>query len=137
MDRGPVSETVPDTIPGLLVTAADRDPAGVWLRSDDGALTFAGAAGRVRLRAGRLRAEGVRRGDLVVVVARTTPSYVLCWLALATLGAVTVPTGIGAGRFVAPVREQDVEVEQRRPGRHQPGGAGVGDHRPRPDLADQ
>ncbi|MGZ4443034.1 MAG: AMP-binding protein [Nocardioidaceae bacterium] len=92
MDRGPVSETVPDTIPGLLVTAADRDPAGVWLRSDDGALTFAGAAGRVRLLAGRLRAEGVRRGDLVVVVARTTPSYVLCWLALATLGAVTVPT---------------------------------------------
>ena len=38
-----------------------------------------------------LAAAGVRRGDLVVVTARNTRRYLLCWLALAALGAVTVP----------------------------------------------
>lgn len=83
---------MPDTIPGLLAAAADRDPAGVWLRTDDGTLTFAGTAGQVARLAERLREAGVRRGDLVVVTARTTPPYLLCWLALATIGAVTLPT---------------------------------------------
>ncbi|MCW2598903.1 MAG: AMP-dependent synthetase and ligase [Frankiales bacterium] len=83
---------MPDTIPGLLAAAAERDPNGVWLRTDDGTQTFAGTAGHVGRLAGRLREAGVRRGDLVVVTARTTPPYLLCWLALAALGAVTVPT---------------------------------------------
>jgi carnitine-CoA ligase len=89
---------VPDTIPGLLIAAADRDPDGTWLRTDDGTQTFAGAAGQVALLAARLRDAGVRRGDLVVVTARTTPSYLLCWLALASIGAVTVPTDPSATR---------------------------------------
>jgi crotonobetaine/carnitine-CoA ligase len=55
-------------------------------------LTFAGAAAHVSAVAERLRASGVGRGDLVVVTARTAPPYLLCWLALAALGAVTVPT---------------------------------------------
>ena len=80
------------TIPELLVSAAERDPDGIWLRTDDGTLTFAGAAAQVAGLAERLAAQGVRRGDLVVVTARTTPAYLLCWLALASLGAVTVPT---------------------------------------------
>jgi carnitine-CoA ligase len=83
---------VPDTIPGLLAAAADRDPDGTWLRTDDGALTFAGAAGKVAELAQRLRDNGVRHGDLVVITARTTPPYLLCWLALASIGAITVPT---------------------------------------------
>jgi crotonobetaine/carnitine-CoA ligase len=83
---------MPDTIPELLLAAAERDPAGPWLRTDDGTLSFSGAAGQVGRLAERLRALGVRHGDLVVVTARTTPPYLLCWLALATLGAVTVPT---------------------------------------------
>ncbi len=83
---------MPDTIPGLLAAAADRDPAGEWLRTDDGTLTFAGAAGQVARLAERLREAGLRRGDLVVVTSRTTPQYLLCWFALASLGAVTVPT---------------------------------------------
>jgi carnitine-CoA ligase len=81
-----------ETIPGLLHAAAERDPSGVWLRTDEGRLTFADAAGHVASLAERLAALGVRRGDLVVLTARTTPPYLLCWLALATLGAVTVPT---------------------------------------------
>jgi crotonobetaine/carnitine-CoA ligase len=83
---------VPDTIPGLLVAAADRDPAGTWLRTDEGTLSFAGTANGVGRLAERLREAGVRRGDLVVVTTRTTPPYLLCWLALSTIGAVTVPT---------------------------------------------
>ncbi len=80
------------TIPGLVAAAAERDPGTIWLRTDEGTLTFAGAAGHVAGLAQRLREVGVRRGDLVVVTARATPPYLLCWLALATLGAVSVPT---------------------------------------------
>jgi crotonobetaine/carnitine-CoA ligase len=80
------------TIPELLALAADRDAEGVWLRTDDGSQTFAGAAGLAGALAHRLRDAGVRHGDLVVVTTRTTPAYLLTWLALAALGAVTVPT---------------------------------------------
>ncbi|HYN74835.1 MAG TPA: AMP-binding protein [Candidatus Limnocylindria bacterium] len=83
---------MPDTIPALLVAAADRDPGGEWLRTDEGRLSFAGAVGKVAGLAARLSEAGVRRGDLVVVTTRTTPPYLLCWLALTSLGAVTVPT---------------------------------------------
>jgi crotonobetaine/carnitine-CoA ligase len=85
-----------DTIPALLATAVERDAGATWLRTDAGTLTFGGTAGQVARLAGRLRDAGVRHGDLVVVTARTTPPYVLCWLALASLGAVTVPTDPGA-----------------------------------------
>jgi crotonobetaine/carnitine-CoA ligase len=83
---------VPDTVPGLLRAAAARDPEGTWLRTDDGSLTFAAAAGAVARAATRLHDAGVRHGDLVVVTARSTPPYLLTFLALASLGAVTVPT---------------------------------------------
>src|SRR6266581_7311753 len=89
MSDGPV---ISRTIPGLLSAAASRDPDGLWLRADDTRLTFAGAAGRVGAVAASLRDSGVRRGDLVVVTARTTPPYLLCWLALACIGAVTAAT---------------------------------------------
>ena len=44
-----------DTIPAILVAAAERDPDGVWLRTDDGTLTFSGTAGRVARLAQRLQ----------------------------------------------------------------------------------
>jgi crotonobetaine/carnitine-CoA ligase len=84
--------TVVETIPGLLAAAAERDPEAPWLHADDGSLSFGGAARQVARLTGMFRETGVGRGDLVVVTARTTPAYVLCWLALASLGAVTVPT---------------------------------------------
>jgi crotonobetaine/carnitine-CoA ligase len=84
--------SVPETIPGLLAAAVERDAGATWIRTDDGTLTFGGAAGQVARLAEWLRDRGVGHGDLVVVTARTTPSYVLCWLALASLGAVTVAT---------------------------------------------
>lgn len=81
-----------ETIPGLLGAALKRDADATWLRADGGTLTFGGAAGHVVRLAEILRDIGVGRGDLVVVTARTTPSYVLCWLALASIGAVSVST---------------------------------------------
>ncbi len=79
------------TIPRLLAAAAERDPGGVWLRSDDTEpLTFAGAVAIVAGLVGALGDAGVRRGDMVMVTARTTPPYLLCWLALTTMGAVAV-----------------------------------------------
>ena len=78
-----VERSVIETIPGLLAAAADRDAGATWLHTDEGTLTFGGAYRQVARLRERLRDAGVGRGDLVVVTARTTPSYVLCWLALA------------------------------------------------------
>jgi crotonobetaine/carnitine-CoA ligase len=78
------------TIPEVLQDAARRDPDGIWVRTDDGELSFSGALARVAAAAQDLRAAGVNHGDLVMVTARTTPQYLICWLALAVLGAVTV-----------------------------------------------
>jgi crotonobetaine/carnitine-CoA ligase len=79
------------TIPRLLGQAAARDPDGRWLRADGGSLSFSGAAARAGAAAQVLREAGLGRGDLVMVTARTTPPYLLCWLALACLGAICVP----------------------------------------------
>ncbi|MGN6679964.1 MAG: AMP-binding protein [Streptosporangiaceae bacterium] len=79
------------TIPGLLDRAAERDPDATWLRTDDVTLTFAQAAGRVAAIAGDLAGRGIGHGDLVLLTARTTPEYLLSWLALTALGAVSVP----------------------------------------------
>jgi carnitine-CoA ligase len=78
------------TIPGLLAAAAARDDAGTWLRSDAGSLSFGAAAAAAGLTADTLHSAGLRRGDLVMLTARNTPPYLICWLALAGLGAVTV-----------------------------------------------
>ncbi|HUJ04850.1 MAG TPA: AMP-binding protein [Streptosporangiaceae bacterium] len=90
---GAFGSTVDDytgTIPGLLDRAVARDPDGIWLRTDDLELSFAAAAARVGATAADLARAGVGHGDLVMVTARTTPEYLLSWLALARLGAVAV-----------------------------------------------
>ena len=79
------------TIGPVLAEAAGRSPDQVWLRTDDGSLTFGAAVEQVAATAVRMRESGVGRGDLVVLTARSTTPYLLCWLALAWLGAVSVP----------------------------------------------
>ena len=74
----------------MLADSAARDPGGIWVRSDAGTLSFAGALNRVAAAADSLRDAGVSHGDLVMVTARTTPEYLICWLALTALGAVVV-----------------------------------------------
>jgi carnitine-CoA ligase len=83
-------EAYAGTIPRLLAAAADRHSDGIWVHSDDGTLTFAGAVAAVGLTAEALREAGVRRGDLVMLTASTTPPYLLCWLAITALGAIAV-----------------------------------------------
>jgi carnitine-CoA ligase len=78
------------TIPKLLATAAERDSDGVWMRSDCGAMTFGGTVAAVSLTADALRAAGVDPGDRIVLTARNRPVYLLCWLALTSMGAVAV-----------------------------------------------
>jgi crotonobetaine/carnitine-CoA ligase len=86
------------TIPQLLLDAAARDPDGTWIRTDEAEWTFAVAAEGVGARAATLRAHGVRHGDLVALTARTTPSYLLAWLAVMSLGAIAVPMNPASSR---------------------------------------
>jgi crotonobetaine/carnitine-CoA ligase len=79
------------TIPQLLSDAAARNPDSTWISADDVELTFSAAADAVGARVAALRAHGVRRGNLVALTARTTPSYLLAWLAIASQGAIAVP----------------------------------------------
>jgi carnitine-CoA ligase len=60
------------------------------VRADGGSLTFSGAVTYVGATARALRDAGIGRGDLVMMTPRTTPPYLLCWLALASIGAVAV-----------------------------------------------
>jgi carnitine-CoA ligase len=78
------------TIPRLLAQAAERDSGKPWIRSDEGSLTFGGTIAAVSFTADGLRDAGIGRGDLVMLTARTTPGYLVCWLAVTTIGAVAV-----------------------------------------------
>jgi carnitine-CoA ligase len=111
---GAFGTTVADyrgTIPGLLDLAAQRDPGGIWLRTDDLELTFAQAATRVAGVAAGISEAGIGHGDLVMLTARTTPAYLLAWLALSSLGAITVPVNPAS----TPAELAGL-VEQVRPG---------------------
>jgi carnitine-CoA ligase len=98
------------TIPGVLANAAERHGDRIWLRTDDGQLSFAAAASQVGRAASRLRDAGVSAGDRVVITARNSPPYLLTWLAVCSLGAVAVPTNP-----VATAAEVDGLLGQVRP----------------------
>src|SRR5213080_4397293 len=78
------------TIPDLFVEAAERDGARPWLRTDEGSLTFIAALDRVCTTIDALSAAGIGRGDLVLATTRTTPPYLLLWLALTSMGVIAV-----------------------------------------------
>ena len=79
------------TIPLLLERAAQADPGRIWLRTDELTLTLGKATARVAAIATELADAGIGHGDVVLLTARTTPAYLLSWLALTALGAITVP----------------------------------------------
>jgi carnitine-CoA ligase len=79
-----------ETIPGVLFAAAERDPDKTWLRTDDSTLTFAEAALRVGALRRHLLDAGIGPQDIVMLTTRNTPSYLLCWLALASMGAIAL-----------------------------------------------
>jgi carnitine-CoA ligase len=78
------------TIPEVLSDAAGRYGDAIWIRSDEGSLSFGAALAQTADCARALCESGVRRGDLVLVTLRTAPAHLLCWLALASIGAITV-----------------------------------------------
>lgn len=86
-DRGETSRN----IPALFRRAVADAPEHLWLLADPERLTYAQAQATVERTAAGCRAVGIRPGDRVVVTARTTPAYLLTWLALMEVGAVEVP----------------------------------------------
>ncbi len=103
---------MPNTIPGLLIEAAERDADGIWIRTDDGALSFGQTAAAVARIGERLTQLGVRPRDLVLVTTRTTPEYLLTWLAVVSMGAILVPTDpeSAAGELVGLARQVSPRV---------------------------
>jgi crotonobetaine/carnitine-CoA ligase len=79
------------TIPRLVRAAAEDVPDKIWLLTEDGEHTYAGALEQVLRAAASLRAAGVGVGDRVLVTARNTDQYLLTWLALMEVGAIEVP----------------------------------------------
>ena len=76
------------TIDALLAAQAAAVPDRVFLRFDDGDLTFAETDRRVDALAAGLAALGVSRGQLVAVLLPNGAAFVVTWLALCRRGAV-------------------------------------------------
>ncbi len=84
---------LPENVSALLDDAAERhrDRPFLVFFDDGDTLTYADAARHVRDLAGALAALGVGAGTHVAVMLLTTRHWPVTWLALARLGAVTVP----------------------------------------------
>jgi carnitine-CoA ligase len=83
----------------LLDERVERDPDKTWLVVEDAAgevveLTYAEFADRVDGLAAGLAERGVGQGDRVTLHLRNGVEIVECWFALATLGAVFVPSNV-------------------------------------------
>ena len=75
--------------PGVAAAAADRDPDGCLAAHRRRPADLRGGPGRWSRRRRRVRGRrACGRGDLVLLTARYTPPYLMCWLALAAVGAV-------------------------------------------------
>ncbi len=85
-----------ETIAQALATASASYGDRTWIRTDDGTATFATAVGRVAAVVDRLRTARVEPGDRVLLTTRTTPPYLLAWLATTCVGAIAVPTNPAA-----------------------------------------
>lgn len=84
---------LPANVPALIEVCAQAHPNRVFLNFfDDGdALTYGEFARMVRRTASGLVSLGVKRGSHVGIMAHTCRHYPITWLALASLGAVTIP----------------------------------------------
>src|SRR6266702_5620380 len=78
-------------LPLALIEQAERQPNAEWLISMDGErLTFATARADMQYAAARFQDMGVRPGDRVVLIMGNSSDFVRIWLALMSMGAVSV-----------------------------------------------
>ena len=111
-------DALPLTIPALLRSRADEQPNRVLLAVDDGSLTYGEAARRSSELARSLLAAGIGAGSRVALLFPNTPDFVVAWLALARIGAVSIPlsTFSTSSELVALLRGADVTLLLAAPG---------------------
>jgi amino acid adenylation domain-containing protein len=79
------------TLPDYLETTAACQSGAIALMESDQRVSYAELRARVLREAARLRNEGVRRGDRVVLVVPNCIEFVVAFWAIQYLGAVAVP----------------------------------------------
>ena len=100
-------EPFPQSGLGALLGAAAADcPDAILLRDDDGAVTAAEVALRVRRTAAHFRASGLTAGERVLIVAGAQTAAIVALAATLTMGAepVLVPCGLGPVELAAHAR---------------------------------
>jgi carnitine-CoA ligase len=75
----------------VLRDQVERSPDAVLLRTDSGTFTRSDVDRITNRLARGLRGAGVAEGDTVLLLLGNSSFYILCWLALAKLGAIEVP----------------------------------------------
>jgi acyl-CoA synthetase (AMP-forming)/AMP-acid ligase II len=109
---------LPLTIPALLRSRTDAEPDRVLLAVDDGVLTY-GVASRQSAELSRgLLAAGIGPNSRVALLFPNGPEFVVSWLALARIGAVSVPlsTFSTSPELVGLLRGADVTLLLSTPG---------------------
>jgi acyl-CoA synthetase (AMP-forming)/AMP-acid ligase II len=102
---------MPASIPELLAIRRDA-PDGEFLITDDERLTFAEADTASLELADALLASGVGKGTRVGILFPNCAQWLICWLAAARIGALTVPLSTFApgGELGRLLRHTDVQV---------------------------
>ena len=97
---------------GAYAVAAARDPHGLALVDDEGALTFREVDQRSDRIAGELRARGLQPGDAVGLLARNGRGFVESLVALSKCGAdvLLLNTGFGAPQVTAVLGREDAAM---------------------------
>jgi crotonobetaine/carnitine-CoA ligase len=78
-----------------LAERARLDGSSVALISDEGTMTWGELASLSFRLSAHLRSRGVRKGDHVTLLCGNRPAYLVCWFAVANLGAVAVTVNTG------------------------------------------
>jgi acyl-CoA synthetase (AMP-forming)/AMP-acid ligase II len=109
---------LPLTVPALLRARAATAPDRVLLVADEARLTYAEADRRSATLARALLAAGAGAGTRVALLYPNDPAFVVAWLAVARIGAVSVPlsTFSTSAELVGLLRGADVSFLVSVPG---------------------
>lgn len=107
-------------LPGRLREAAALRPDRVALLDGDATLTHAALARRMDRIAARLRADGLRPGDVVATLAELTADHVALYLGIAAAGGAVAPLPLSAtpealGRMAANARPRRILADGAGP----------------------